>query len=398
MTAGIGKGNGRPYMGEIWLRVLQESIEEDPDFARRATKAVNHLAEEVEAEKRLFSHREVYFGDHFAAKLRTGIGSAIRYLQREIAALDEVLDLVKPRMVVTPFGRRSLHALGEFTRRKGIPGLLISHGSFTPMKTDLEEMGWRFHSHGLFHGTYSHSALQTPLAEAFSQQVPAKTEFLKTGPLVWGLKMERDSSAGLPGLKAKLAPLHTDSRIVVHAGTPKSSRAMHFHVYETPDEYIAAMSELVLAVDSTTDVFLIIKYRPTQISVEELRSLLPKSDRFCISVEETFLDVLGISDLLVSFSSTTIEEAFQNRVPVLLYGGGGRYQHVEAPEVAPGIPVAPGPVFAVRRPEHLADSLKRILDTNGPAPLPAEHFHGYVYKAEEITPFSQIMLRSGAGG
>jgi hypothetical protein len=29
MTAGIGKGNGRQYMGEFWLRVLQESMKED---------------------------------------------------------------------------------------------------------------------------------------------------------------------------------------------------------------------------------------------------------------------------------------------------------------------------------------------------------------------------------
>ena len=139
------------------------------------------------------------------------------------------------------------------------------------------------------------------------------------------------------------------------------------------------MRDLVLAVDSTTDVFLIIKYRPTQISKDELLSMLPKSDRFCVSVEESFLDVLGISDMLVSFSSTTIEEAFQNQVPVLLYGGGGRYQHVEAPEVVPGKAVEPGPVFAVHDPEHLADALKRMLDANGPAPLPGEHFEIYIY-------------------
>ena len=34
------------------------------------------------------------------------------------------------------------------------------------------------------------------------------------------------------------------------------------------------------------------------------------------------------TDLLVSFSSTTIEEALVNEVPVLLYGGNGRYSHI----------------------------------------------------------------------
>ena len=82
---------------------------------------------------------------------------------------------------------------------------------------------------------------------------------------------------------------------------------MHFHVYETLDEYVAAMGELVLAVDQVPDTFLILKFRPNaDLGMEDLRTLLPASDRYMISVDESFLDVLGFTDLLVSFSSTTI--------------------------------------------------------------------------------------------
>ena len=42
----------------------------------------------------------------------------------------------------------------------------------------------------------------------------------------------------------------------------------------------------------------------------------------------SFHEVLAEADLLVSFSSTTIEEALVNDVPVLLYGGHGRYAHI----------------------------------------------------------------------
>jgi hypothetical protein len=166
---------------------------------------------------------------------------------------------------------------------------------------------------------------------------------------------------------------------------------MHFHVYETPDEYVATIRELIEAVDRVPDVFLVVKYRPLMLSAHDLQTLLPASGRFCISVEESFSEVLAMADLLVSFSSTTIEEALQNRVPVLLYGGGGRYQHVSAFEVSPDGPVAPAAAYAVRRPEHLADALKRILDANGRAPLPAELFQQYVYKPEEITPFPDLV-------
>ena len=95
--------------------------------------------------------------------------------------------------------------------------------------------------------------------------------------------------------------------------------------------------------------------------------MLPSSDRYCVSVDEPFLDVLSVSDLLVSFSSTTIEEALQNQVPVLLYGGGGRYQHIEAFDVVPDKEVEAKAVYTIRRAEYLASGLKRILDVNGSA-------------------------------
>jgi hypothetical protein len=389
-TAGLGGSNGRLYQGEVWPQVLGRTIAEDSKFAGALARSLDSLAQEVERNGELFSHRGTAFGPHFAAKIRTGINEAMRRTHREVRALDQVLELLKPRMVVTPFGRRSFHALGELSKKRGIPGILVSHGSFTPMKNELERMGWDFHSYGLFHGSFSHSALQTPLAEQFARQVSSSAEFVKTGPLVWGLSV---NGRGFPGLKTQLMPGRENWKVVVHAGTPKVRQGMHFHIFETPDEYIAAIRNLILAVNEIPEAYVIVKYRPFMLPADELTALLPKSDRYCISVNETFLDVLGLADLLVSFSSTTIEEALQNRVPVLLYGGGGRYQHIEAFEVTPEKIVEPRAVYAVRRPEHLADGLRRVLEVNGKAPLPAELFQKYVYRPEEITPFPDLVRK-----
>jgi hypothetical protein len=388
VTAGLRGANGHLYMGEVWPQLLERGIAEDSKFADDLARSLDSLAQEVERDSELFSHRGVAFGPHFAAKIRTGISEAMRRTHRGVLALDQVLKLLKPRMVVTPFGRRSFHALGELCKRNEIPGLLVSHGSFTPIKNELERMGWDFHSYGLFHGSYSHAALQTPLAEQFARQVSSSAEFVKTGPLIWGLSV---NGKGFPGLKTQLMPGREDWKVVVHAGTPKPRPGMHFHVYETPDEYITAIRDLILAVNEVPKVYVIVKYRPSLLSVDELSSLLPSSDRYSISVKEPFLDVLGIADLLVSFSSTTIEEALQNRVPVLLYGGGGRYQHIEAFEVTPDKSVEPRAVYAVRRPEHLADGLRGVLEVNGKGPSPAELFQEYVYKPEEITPFPDLV-------
>ena len=96
-----------------------------------------------------------------------------------------------------------------------------------------------------------------------------------------------------------------------------------------------------------------------------------------------------MADLLVSFSSTTIEEALQNAVPVLLYGGQGRYQHVPAVEVLPGQPCPRSPVYAVRQPKHLAQALPKILEATGTAPLPDELFGGYRYPKEKQFPLTE---------
>ena len=393
LTAGTGKNGERPYLGEAWVSLLERSAQEDPSFVASLTSALDGLAQEVEKETELFSHRGILFGRYYAAKVRTGIATAMRRQHLEVRALDETLQLLQPRLVMTPFGRRSYHALGELARRRGIPGLLISHGSFTPVKDDLEEAAWGFHAYGMLHGSYTYAAVQTPLAEAFARQLTPPPDFVRTGPLSWGSAVDRQAAGRL---KARMFAGQDHRRVVLHAGSPKTRGSNHFHIYETLDEYISGLKELVEGMDGVPNAFLVIKFRPQQLSEEELRALLPPSDRFCISVDEPFLDVLGFSDLLVSFASTTIEEALQNRVPVLLYGGEGRYQHVEPLEVNPHSHVEPQAVYAVRRPEHLTDALTRILDTNGGAPLPAELFQQYVYKPEEIIPFDEL-LRSLAG-
>ena len=59
-----------------------------------------------------------------------------------------------------------------------------------------------------------------------------------------------------------------------------------------------------------------------------LTLLSPIPNNVVIETTRRFDEVLAETDLLISFSSTTIEEALVNEVPVLLYGGKGRYAHI----------------------------------------------------------------------
>lgn len=388
LAGGVFQKRFGPYEAEVWLSLLERTVDDDPEFTTRLQENLDTIASAAEEDTDMFSHRDVEFGRAYADKLRSGIGPAIQQLHRQVAAADEMLNLLRPRFMLTPFGRRSQHALGELGNKKGIPGLLVAHASFTPYKNELEEIAWKFHGDGLFNGSFTHAALQTPMAEKFSQQLDSPAKFVPTGPLVWGSPVDRNASLTL---RKQMTSGRDGDRIIVHASTPHDRSSTHFHVYETMDEYVETLTDLVLAVEQLQGVYLIIKAKPAPLGKKELEALLPSSDRFTVSVEEPFTDVLGMSDLLVSLSSTTVEEALLNRVPVLFYGGNGRYQHVEAQPVTPDLPVAPGAAFSVSRPDHLADAIQRVLDVNGPTPLPENLFDGYSYKPEEITPLPQLV-------
>ena len=381
-TAGLGSRNGDQYQGEVWLPLLERPNREDHAFVSKLTQRLEALAVEVEGQRVLFSHRGVFFGDLVASRMRTGIMSSMHQLHRQVAAVNGMLELLRPRLIMAPFGRESNYAFGELGRHHGIPGILISHGSFTPMKSDLEQMAWTFHSHGLLHGGFSHAALQSPLAEEFTQQISSSTEFIPTGPLIWGRPVNMEKATLL---RSKLLGRSSGCRVVLHASTIKLRLNTHFNIYETTDEYLQGLKDLIAAIHQIPEVHLIIKFRPIHLTVNDLEALLPHSDRVTISADEPFLDVLGLADLLVSFSSTTIEEALMNRVPVLLYGGDGRYQHVEARIVTPKDELEPSAVYAVRRPEFLADGLQRIMDIHCNNSVPGELFDPYIYREDRIT-------------
>lgn len=52
------------------------------------------------------------------------------------------------------------------------------------------------------------------------------------------------------------------------------------------------------------------------------------SDCYSIHTEGTFEKYQVIADILISYLSTTIEEALQNKISVLLYDCQGKYCHV----------------------------------------------------------------------
>jgi hypothetical protein len=120
-------------------------------------------------------------------------------------------------------------------------------------------------------------------------------------------------------------------KIILHAGTPKSQSSLRLFVYETIDEYIRNINSLIKVVTRMNNVHLIIRFRPMRdLNLSEFKELLVESESFTVRSDGSFGEFLLASDLLLSYGSAAIEEALQNKIPVLQYDFDGKYCHIPA--------------------------------------------------------------------
>ncbi len=278
-------------------------------------------------------------------------------------ALNRVLLGRKPALVVSQNAVGIGCTLGELCRKYGIPSLLISHGSHVPPKNRFESIEWGDHGLGLMNSRYEYLSVQTPWAAKYLRHFPATSKTLFTGPLIFAKKAKVSKTKD--DLRNRLLPKVNARWIILHAGTPKGRGTRRFYVYETVDEYVANINSLIRAVETLEDTYLVVRFRPAPMfNVNDLETLLVKSEIYGIHPEGSFENFMAMADLLVSYSSTTIEEALQNRLPVLQYDPQGKYYHVPGQRLSKGNNRRPDSCYFVGSERDLVGALSWIIDNH----------------------------------
>lgn len=250
----------------------------------------------------------------------------------QAANMKRFLDDFQPILVLSQYSRGLGAVMGELCTTKQIASLMIPHGSFTAIPDKYSKLEWKENAIGIVDTQYQYLALQTPLIKDFLLDVPVKSEPIITGPLLFGRKNR--SGCVIERLKQQFAP--NGEILIIHASTPKHRKGQRLFNYETIDEYVDGLVSLVEAINNLKGVRLIIRYRVIDgLSAEELKNLLPGSNSYSIVSDGDFLDYLSIADVLVSFSSSTMEEALQNDIPVLVFNKYNRYRHLSGVALSP---------------------------------------------------------------
>jgi len=187
----------------------------------------------------------------------------------------------------------------------------------------------------------------------------------KFQPIMWGYNNSKN-----------IAP-KKNSFTILHAGTYKPLCARPW-IYETSNEFVYGLQRLVQSVSRVENAELIIRIRSNaECEISSLQKLLPLSKNCHIKTDDSFQNDLNNADLLISFSSTTIEEALYARKPVALFGGSNRYRHMSGSSILPNVDYRSS-VYHLTE-ENMSDMLKAIIAAHSNKPLTDNEVSDYVW-------------------
>jgi hypothetical protein len=321
----------------IGLNGLQfGSGKNDPIFENSVKESLNSLKSSAALER--FFYCEVDLWSWVEPWLEKALVPALRKLNFQTARLSKLLNKVTPRLVLSQHALGLGGSLGEHCLKRGIKAFLISHGSHVPPKGKFEQIEWSEQGRGLIDATYPFIAIQTPWAKRYVEALGVRlSKPICTGPLLFAKRIESGVSSKdneisyKKELQASLFPELEGKKIILHAGTPKSQSFLRLFVFETIDEYIRNINSLIKVVTRMNNVHLIIRFRPVNdLNLAEFKELLVESESFTVRSDGSFSKFLLASDLLLSYGSAAIEEALQNKIPVLQYDFDGKYCHIPA--------------------------------------------------------------------
>ncbi|MDD5005740.1 MAG: hypothetical protein PHS93_04475 [Candidatus Omnitrophica bacterium] len=361
---------------DLIRNIFKRDLSQQNNFRKEFDNFVNAINSEL---RDLLVYDKIPFHHYLAEKVENGLKPKVISLQHTTLVLRNILQQLHPRLLMAMYSRGIYQAMGEISHQFGFYSLNISHGTHVPPNNEFEKIENYHLGTGVILNDYKYVAVQTPWAGKFLDYYGDKRPRIFSGPLLYSEKKDKIRKS----LRKEILGIQGFGKIIVHATTQKLRTGMRFHITETLDEYISAIFDLVNAIKSLEDVFLIIRPHPAcDLSEEDFLKSLPICNRLRILNNGPFSDMLSIADLLVSYSSTCIEEALQNGIPVVLFDKWQRYNHFNIEETKDVQTMTKKPVYYLTNPLLLAQGIRRIFNIFENNPLKNEDLVDYRYPKE----------------
>lgn len=337
----------------------------------------NSYRELASAHAGQFVYENCSFWQEFDKKVHADLLIVICGLILTAFAQRVFLRCLKPKLVISPVCTGDYHSWAEVSRYIGIPALVIPQKALAAPANAFAKIEERYIGRAQVTDTFENAAAQSPLVTKYLKWSGYKGNMIESGNLIFA---RYDPGKREKRRKVFFEEISGDKKIIVWAPSMKTRKSRRFYVLETIDELTGAMEDVFAVVSRLEDVHLVFRIHPGDaITKEEIYSLLPVPANVTVSDTRGFEDVLALADLLISFSSTAVQEALINHIPVLLYDKWKRYNHLDAVGTKNGTPTKVSAAYYIDEKDHLASSIKWILEEHTTKKVPPGIFKEYAF-------------------
>jgi len=249
-------------------------------------------------------------------KLYQLIGHTL-FVENSLANTKEYLCMLNDVRVLSISSLGFSSALAEVASSLGITSTLVSHGShikhdgLTGIEQDYLALGQ------IDTPCYSNVVVQSPYAYEFIKS--RRNNVFKSKPIMWGDSFDKSFLVDNKG---------NNQLICLHASTPKS--LIRPIIFETSFEYIENIINIAKAIHGVENIRYIVRFRKVDtISLNTIKHILKDYTNIEIATDKTFQYYLNKADILLSYSSTTIEESMLKDKKIILFGNNGIYEHIK---------------------------------------------------------------------
>ena len=235
----------------------------------------------------------------------------------------DVLKKIKPIFLIAHEMKYSQNAsLADAAKQLNISSYLISHGTHvSTFDNDQSNYEQKEMANGVLASTMAtFNIVQSSIAVRAIESFFPELDYIKYDPIMWGY----NSNLGMPA--------NSENGIIhfLHASTFKTIPVTRPWIFESSDEFYEGIKDLIEVVSKIQNVFLTIRLRPLEeCSLIWIQNLVLTTNNVKIKLDGSFIEDLFNSDVLISNSSTTIEEAVTLNKNVLLWSHGSRYSHTQ---------------------------------------------------------------------
>ncbi len=333
--------------------------------------------------KELFVYENCSIWEEFNGKVEKDLLGTLVWLHEMYGKQLTFLQHLNPAVVISPVSTGEYQCWGEAAITRAIPTLVIPQKGLLKPSNEFAKLEEYYIGRAQITSSFENAAAQTPLVKQYLTWAGYKGNTIETGNMIFARLTPEKRETKKQELCEKIGG---NKKVIVWAPSMKTRKSRRFYVLESIDELLIAMKEVFKTVFAMNDVHLIFRIHPGDaITKREIYDLLDVPHNVTVSDSGTFEDVIATADLLISFSSTAIQEALINYIPILLFDKWKRYNHLDADPVKGEAPEKLAAAYYIDNKEKLPTTLNWILDNHSNGEIPSALFEKYIYLNEKET-------------